>query len=368
MMRREFVERRGWISPERFTDMLGIVNLIPGPNSTELAIHVGAELGGRPGLWVAGATFILPAFSIVLLLAWLYVEYGTLPDVASVLAGVKPVVLAIIAHAVWKLGGGTVRRPATTVLAVVVFVLGILGVHELLLLFGSGLMGIAIGGRGGSWGSLRSGDRSSAKEMSNPPSADTAKVSWRKRLRAHPFWLLGGLFASPTLAAIFFYFLFVGSVLYGSGYVLVAFLRDDLVGALGWLTDRQLLDAVAIGQVTPGPVFTTATFVGYLVGGVPGSVLATLGIFLPSFFFVFVTHGWIARLRSRRGTAGFLDGVNAGAVALIAVALVILARGTLVAPVPWVLASLSLIALIATRVNPTWLIVGGALIGWAVGL
>jgi chromate transporter len=340
MMQREFVERRAWITRERYLDMLGAVNLIPGPNSTELAIGIGMELAGRPGLLVAGVCFIGPAFLIVLLLASLYVRFGTTPDVASAMSGVKPVVLAIIAVALWNLGRGIASRPALLALAGVVMVAGMLGVNELVLLLGAGAIVAVARSRTGKW----------------------------RGARGLIFFggLLGGLMGAPTLGSIFLYFLYVGSVLYGSGYVLIAFLRDDLVGTLGWLSERQLLDAIAIGQVTPGPLFTTATFVGYLLAGTPGSIAATVGIFLPSFLFVLLTHRWIAALRARPITAGFLDGVNAGALGLIAVALLLLGRGTLLTPLAWILALGSLVVLLATRINATWLIAAGGVIGWIV--
>lgn len=360
MMQREFVERRGWITKERFLDMLGVVNLIPGPNSTELAISIGAELGGRRGLLIAGACFIAPAFAIVLLLAWLYMAYGTLPDVGAILGGVKPVALAIIAQVIWKLGEGMIAKPTMIVIALLVFGIAFTGLHELPLLLGSGILGMLIGRM----------QRKSDGEDDDAP-RDTASASSSGKWSPRRLWfygggILGGIFGAPTLGSIFLYFLYLGSVLYGSGYVLVAFLRGDLVGpgSLGWLSERQLLDAVAIGQVTPGPLFTTATFIGYILHGVPGSLAATAGIFLPSFLFVLLTHRWIARLRSHPSAASFLDGVNAGALGLIAIALISLGQGTLTTAVSWGIALAALALLLTTRINPTWLIVAGGIMGW----
>jgi chromate transporter len=348
MMEREFVERRGWITRERFLDLVGVVNLMPGPNSTELAISIGAELHGRRGLLVAGACFITPAFAIVLLLAWLYGRYGTLPDATAIMAGVKPVALAVIAQALWKLGGGIAKHPAMIVLAVVIFVAGLLGLHELLLLLGSGLVAVALRKRGGDAGGKPRSGRSA------------------KGMRFLGAGLFASIFAAPTIGSIFLYFLYIGSVLYGSGYVLIAFLRNDLIG-LGWLNERQLLDAIAVGQVTPGPLFTTATFVGYILGGFSGSVAATVGIFLPSFLFVLFTHRFITRLRERPATAAFLDGVNAGALGLIAVALALLGKETLGDAFAWVVGAIALVLLLFTRVNPAWLILAGAVAGWIAG-
>jgi chromate transporter len=339
MMQREIVEERGWVDRQRFLDLVGAVNLIPGPNSTELAIGIGYELHGRRGLVAAGLAFITPAFLIVLTLSALYVRFGSLPDVGPVLLGVKAVVLAIIVQAVWRLLGSFERRAFPYIAAGVALAGALLGVHELLLLVACGLAG-----------ALRARMRS--------------RGGLRRALLFSGFALTTLFPAVPTIGSLFGYFLYAGSVLYGSGYVLVALLRRDLVLALGWLSEQQLLDAVAIGQVTPGPVFTTATFVGYLLGGTPGALVATIGIFLPSFLFVLLLHRLIMRLRAHPVAVGFLDGVSAAAVGAIAAALVALGRGTLVSPELWIVALVAAVILLTTRLNPTWLIAAGAIVGW----
>ncbi len=352
MMEREFVEERTWISEQRFLDLIAAVNLIPGPNSTELAIHIGLELAGWRGLLIAGACFIGPAFAIVLLCSWLYVEYGALPDATAILSGIKPVVIAVIAHAVWKLGGRVMHKASAILLALLVFAAGLLGVNELVLLLGSGLL----------FGLYTVWKNDAGKYPAG-------KKSTKKRNGIFLIsGIFGNLFAVPTGSSIFLYFLYVGSVLYGSGYVLVAFLQDDLVNTYGWLTSQQLIDAVAIGQVTPGPVFTTATFIGYILGGVPGSILATIGIFLPSFCFVLLAHRALRSMRSRLFTAGFLDGVSAAAIALIAVVLIVLGQQVLLSVVAWGIACVALLLLVRTRINTTWLILSGGILGWVTAM
>lgn len=344
MMRHEFVTRRAWLTDRRFLDLLGVTNLIPGPNSTEMAIHLGRERAGWRGLLGAGVAFIAPAAVMVTVLAWVYVEFGTTPAVTWVLYGVKPVVIAIVAQAIWGLGRVVVRRWQTGLLAAVVIVLGLLGVNELLLLFGGGAVGALV----------------------QRPRWLTGRLSG---VLFAPLASVGAAAAAPTsfsLLGMALLFLKIGAVLYGSGYVLLAFLRGDFVERMGWLTETQLLDAVAIGQVTPGPVFTTATFIGYLLAGVPGAIVATIAIFLPSFVFVAAVHPLVERLRSSSVTAPILDAVNAAAVGLMTVVLVLLGRSALV-DVPTVLAALvALAVLIVTKVNSLWLILAGAALGAGV--
>lgn len=355
MMRREFVDRRRWISSERFVDMLGAVNLLPGPNSTELAISIGAELGGRPGTVVAGIAFITPAALIVMVAAWLYERFGALPDARALLGGVAPVVLALILHAAWELARGMRRRAAMLVLAPVVVAGSFIGVHELVLLLACGLLLPA-------FGLIRGRTSRSAKPAPKSDRVERTRRGWQIGLG-----LLGGT-AAPTIGGIFLYFLFLGSMLYGSGYVLVEFLRRDLVGpgSLGWITNQQLVDAVAVGQITPGPLFTTATFIGYLVGGVSGGIAATVGIFLPSFIFVLLTHRWIARMRSSVHAGAFLDGVNIGALGLIISAIITLGEASLTMPWQWAVGMVALGAALWGRVHPIWLILGGAVVGTAI--
>ena len=349
MMRHEFVTRREWLTDRRFLDLLGVTNLIPGPNSTEMAIHLGRERAGWRGLVGAGVAFIAPAAVMVSVLAWVYVEFGSTPAVTWVLYGVKPVVIAIVAQAIWGLGRVVVRRWQTGLLAAVVIALGLLGVNELVLLFGGAAVGAVL----------------------QRPQWLTGRLSG---VLVAPLATVGVVGAVPTsfsLLGMALLFLKIGAVLYGSGYVLLAFLRADFVERMGWLTETQLLDAVAIGQVTPGPVFTTATFIGFVLAGVPGAVVATVAIFLPSFVFVAAVHPLVERLRASSITAPILDAVNAAAVGLMTVVMVLLGRSALV-DVPTILAALvALGVLILTKVNSLWLILAGAAMGatvQAVGL
>ena len=344
MMRHEFVTRRRWLTDRRFLDLLGVTNLIPGPNSTEMAIHLGRERAGWRGLAGAGVAFIAPAAVMVSVLAWFYVEFGSTPAVTWVLYGVKPVVIAIVANAIWGLGRVVVRRWQTALVAVAVIALGLLGVNELLLLFG-----------GGAVGALIQRPRWLTGRLSGVLLAPLASLN-----------LAAVAPATFSLAGMALLFLKIGAVLYGSGYVLLAFLRADFVDRLGWLTETQLLDAVAIGQVTPGPVFTTATFIGFLLAGVPGAVVATVAIFLPSFVFVAAIHPQVERLRASSVTAPILDAVNASAVGLMTVVMVFLGRSAVV-DVPTILAALAALAvLIFTKVNSLWLILAGAVMGAAM--
>jgi chromate transporter len=341
MMHAEVVKRRKWLDDQRFLDTLGATQLIPGPNSTEMAIHLGFLRAGWAGLIVGGLCFILPAVLIVAALAWAYVRFGSLPEVGSALYGIKPVIIAVIVQALWNLGGKAVKSPLTAAVGLAALALCFLGVNEIALLFGGGLA-VMIGenlrrfGKGGATGPLL------LLAGSAPPV-----------LAATPF----------GLPALFLIFLKIGAVLYGSGYVLLAFLRADFVVRLGWLTDRQLLDAVAIGQVTPGPVFTTATFIGFLLGGMPGALLATLGIFLPSFLFVAATFPFVSRLRGSPLAAGLLDGVNAASLGLMAAVTWQLGRASLVDSWTLAIGLVSAVLLIRFKVNSTWLVAGGAAIG-----
>lgn len=334
MMEEEVVRRRAWLTREEFLDLLGAANLIPGPNSTELAIHIGWRRGGWAGLVVAGACFILPAALIVTGIAWLYVRYAKLPQAEAVLYGVKPVIIAVVAHALWRLGATALKSPLLAGAAVVALVAAFAGVHELIVLFGAGIV-IAI---------------------------------VRTRARAMvlvPFAAIPAAAAAPAfgLLPLFLFFVKVGSVLFGSGYVLIAFLRADLVERWHWLTEAQLLDAVAVGQITPGPLFTTATFIGYLLGGAQGAAVATIGIFLPAFVFVAITAPLVSRLRQSKVAGAFLDGVNAATVALMTFVTWQLARAALVDVPTIAIAAISAIVLLRFPINSVWLIAVGALVG-----
>jgi chromate transporter len=346
MMREEVVRRRRWVSDERFLDLLGMTNLIPGPNSTEMAIHLGYVRAGWPGLLLGGSCFIIPAMLIVLALAWLYVRYGTTPAATSALYGVIPVIIAVVAQAIWALGRTAVKGPLPAVLGIVVLALSLAGFNELALLFGAGVGLMLV-------------------RLARRPTAAVGMVAAALGLPAVALGQGAGAGAGVTLGPLFLTFLKIGATLYGSGYVLLAFLRNDFVHRLGWLSDRQLLDAIAVGQVTPGPVFTTATFVGYVLAGWTGAVLATVAIFLPSFVFVALSHPLLPRIRGSRGAGAFLDGVNVAALGLMAAVTWQLARSAIT---DWFTAALAVTAgvlLIRWRVNSVWLIIGGAAAGLA---
>ena len=344
MMEDEVVSRRGWLTREQFLDFLGATNLIPGPNSTEMAIHVGRVRAGWTGLLVAGASFILPSAVMVTALAWAYVRFGSLPQVAGILYGVKPIVIALIVQAVFKLAKTAVKSTSIAVVGVFAALATALGTDQLAVLAGGGLLtGLAY------W--LRSDKRTSVKTLLLSGSGLTA------------FAAPSDVGASFSLTALFLVFLKIGAILFGGGYVLVALIRSNLVAGLGWISERQLLDAIAMGQVTPGPLSTTATFIGYLLAGVPGAVIATVAIFLPAFFFVAISGPLVPRLRQSPLAGAVLDGVNVAALALIAVVSWQLFRAAVVDGTTLVLAALSLFLLIVYRVNSVWLVLGGAVIG-----
>jgi chromate transporter len=345
MMEDEVVRRRGWLTQAQFLDLLGATNLIPGPNSTELAIHVGRMRAGWPGLVVAGVCFIAPAAAIATACAWIYVHFGRLPEIAGVLYGVKPVVIAVIVQALWRLGRVALRGPGLTTLAIGAACANALGVDELAVLGAAALVAAGVHGARNRAPSTLSGV--AATGVLAPMLSTTAL----------------GATSAVGIWPLFAFFLKVGSVLFGSGYVLVAFLRGGLVHDRAWLTESQLLDAVAIGQVTPGPLFTTATFIGYLLAGGPGAVAATLGIFLPAFFFVAISGPLIPRLRSSPLAGAVLDAVNAASLALMAVVTAQLAATGVVDGWTLALAVISAVCLLAFRVNASWLMLGGAIVG-----
>lgn len=354
MYRDEVVVRRKWMTDREFLDLLGIVNLIPGPNSTEMAIHLGYKRAGWAGLVAAGVAFILPAMLLVTAFSWLYVRYGAAPEMGWLLYGVKPVIIAIILQALIGLRQQAFKNVWAVAAALLGIALSLLGLHPLLVLVLSGLLTLVAANRERIRGLFRS---------LGPAAAPFA---------LDPGWLAGhalALQAVPfSLGTLFLTFLKIGSVLYGSGYVLLAFLHADFVSGLGWLSSQQLLDAIAIGQITPGPVFTTATFIGYLLGGVPGAVLATAGIFLPSFVFVALVTRLGGGLRSSPWFSGLLDGVVAASLGLIVVVLWELALDAIVDLPTLLLALAAGLLLFRWRVNSTWLILGGALAGLLISL
>jgi chromate transporter len=353
MMEDEVVRRRRWMTHERFLDMLGVCNLIPGPNSTEMAIHIGQLRAGFAGLVVAGACFILPAAAIVVAIAWMYVRYGTMPQAVGLLYGIKPVIIAVVLQALWGLGRTAIKSRLLAAIAIVSFVAALFDVNEMIVLIGGGVVMMAIR-------AVEDRDAARATLAALPTVATRASA-------VKPAAIAAAVVAVPfSLTTLFLFFLKVGAVLFGSGYVLLAFLRTDLVDRLRWLSQAQLLDAVAVGQVTPGPVFTTATFIGYILGGFRGAVVATLGIFLPSFFFVSISGPLIPHLRRSPLAGAFLDGVIVGAWALMAAVTLFLARAAVVDTVTMILAVASAFVLIRYRLNSAWLVIGGGLIGLAM--
>lgn len=370
MMEDEVVVRRRWLTREAFLDMLGMTNLIPGPNSTEMSIHIGLLRAGLPGLIVAGVCFILPAALIVGALAWLYVQYQSLPQAQAVLDGIKPAMLAVMVAMIWRLGRASVKDWRLALLGVAALVLSLEGENELLVLFGGGILGMF-------WERMAAKDESAVGApallatggLSAPATAPAATLPW-----------LGAGAIGATIAASWWqlglFFLKIGSLLYGSGYVLVAFLEGGLVRDHHWLTQQELLDAIAVGQFTPGPLFTTATFVGYLVmhkaGGSPvlGAAVATVGIFLPAFVFVALTGPLIPRLRRSPWAGAFLDAINVSSIALMAAVVLKLGREVLwkesvAASWPmWGIAVAAAALMLRYKVNVIWLVLGGALAGW----
>jgi chromate transporter len=348
LMEDEVVRRRGWLSRERFLDLVSATNLVPGPNSTEMAIHLGHVRAGWPGLVVAGVSFIVPAFLIVWGLAWAYVRFGALPAAAGLLYGVKPVVVAVVLQALVGLGRAATRTRVVAAVGAAALVAAAAGVHELLVLLLAGA--VTAGAR------LLREKRSAGAAFGLVPLVPIAAAAAVPVAGAVPFGLV----------PLFLFFLKVGSVLFGSGYVLLAFLRADLVERWGWLREGQLLDAVAVGQVTPGPVFTTATFIGYLLGRTPGAILATVGIFLPAFVFVALSGPLVPRLRRSPVAGAFLDGVGVASIALMALVTAQLGRAALVDLPTLALALASAVLLIRFSVNSSWLVLGGALLGLAL--
>jgi chromate transporter len=343
MMEEEFVRRRGWLTRERFLDLVGAVSLLPGPSSTELAIYLGEIRAGLPGLLVAGACFILPAAFLVAAFAWAYLKFGALPQVSGLLFGIKPVVVALVAQAVWNLGKTALRSVPLAVLALVVILLAVAGLPAVWSLIGAGVFWMAI-----QEGKQLAGNRATLGAWIGLGSGSAA----------------GALGALP----IFFYFMKIGAVLVGSGYVLLPVLRADLVVRLHWLSDSQLLDAVAVSQATPGPFFTVATFIGYVLAGWKGATLATAGMFLPAFVYVAATSGFLPKLRKSPLAGAFLDGVNASAVALMAFVGWQFGRASLVNVPAVILATLSALLVFRYKINSTWLVLGGAAAGMVLRL
>lgn len=327
MMDEEIIEKRKWISREKFVDFIGATNLIPGPNSTEMVIYLGLQRGGNLGLLLAGASFILPAMLIILAFGYFYVNFGSIPQVSSILDGVKPAIIAVVIQALYRLGKSVIKDKLAILFALFTGGLYLLGIGEITLLVIAGIFMMVIKNR----------DR------------------------------IKGKLYSVSLPIIFLLFLKIGSVLYGSGYVLLAFLEAEFVERLGVLTTTQIIDAVAIGQFTPGPVFTTATFIGYLLNGVPGAILATIGIFLPAFLLVLILNPIMDRLRSSSWLSGMLDGINIGSLVLMLVVSIKLGISSITNWVALLIFLASYVAITKLKINSVWVIMAGGLIGWIAG-
>jgi len=355
MMEDEVVRRRQWVTREKFLDLLGAANLIPGPSSTEMAIFIGYLCKGWAGFLLGGVCFIAPAMMIVIVLAWAYMRFGNLPQVTWVLYGVKPVVIAIILQALWQLGRTAVKNGFLGALAIIGLILNFLGINILVLLFGTGVIS-----------GMRQGLIQDRARNWKPLVIMLSSVCCFLAVA----YFAAGLYSTEKvtfgLLPLFLFFVKVGSIVFGSGYVLLAFLQADLVGHWHWLTTTQLLDAIAVGQVTPGPVFTTATFIGYLLAGLPGALIATAGIFLPSFIFVGVSSPLIPRLRKSAVAGAFLDGVIIASLTLMASVTYSLGRDAVIDLPTALLVLGSAVLLVRFRLNSLWLVLGGALIGFLV--
>jgi chromate transporter len=359
MMEDEVVHRRKWITREQFTDLVGPTNLIPGPNSTEMAIHIGYIRAGFLGLIVSGLSFILPAVIITGILAWVYVRVGSIPQVEPFLFGIKPAVISVILVAVVRLGKTAAKNTQLTIIGIVVATASLLGMNEIIALFSGGIAGIVLHGirisknnKISFWTIAILSQLQSAFKSREAKAAMTAAAAGTTGIVSVSLWKLG------------LFFLKVGSVLYGSGYVLVALLEGGIVKDYGWLTQQQLLDAIAIGQFTPGPVLSTATFVGYLILGVPGAAISTIAIFLPSFVFVLILNPIIPHLRASTIMAAFLDAVNISAIGLMAAVIVHLASAAFTDWTSIMIAVAATIAGVRFKLNAAWLVLGGAFIGW----
>jgi chromate transporter len=344
MMEEETVTRRKWLTHEQFLDLLGATNLIPGPNSTEMAIHVGYVKAGWRGLAVAGISFIFPAVAITLLFAYLYVHFGTVPQLASFMFGIRAAIIAVILAAVFRLSRPMLKKRNLVIIGLAVTILNLFHFDEIALLFGAGLVSIV-------W--------------------EHRKRIWQKAFSLFNVFPVFAMFFSPlgneanaNLTALGLFFLKVGAILYGSGYVLVAFLQGGLVESYHWLTQQQLLDAIAIGQFTPGPILSTATFIGYVLLGLPGAAVATIGVFLPSFIFVMLSSPLIPKLRNSPMARSFLDGVNAGALGLMLAVCFSLGFASLTSVAGWLIFGLAISVLVVWNLNAAWIILGSACLGW----
>jgi chromate transporter len=356
MIEEEVVKRRNWLTHEQFLDLLGATNLIPGPNSTEMAIHIGYQRAGWKGVIVSGVCFIFPAILITLLLAYLYTTYGTTPQFEPIIYGIRPAIIAVILSAVYRLtksayfsaSGRNVgfKNPFMAILFIAVAILHFFGIDEILLLLSAGILGLLWKNRDNIRGGM------SAAMMVLP-------------LTGHSLTAGSAVMAAPaSFLGLGLFFLKIGSILYGSGYVLVAYLQSGLVESRHWLTQTQLFDAIAAGQFTPGPVLSTATFIGYIIFGIPGSIIATTGIFLPSFIFVLLSSPFIPRLRKSPYASGFLDGVNAASLGLMLAVTIALSVSALTNITGWTIFLIAFAFVVWKNINAAWIVLGSAVLGW----
>jgi chromate transporter len=356
MMEEEVVNRRKWLTREHFLDLVGATNLIPGPNSTEMVIHIGYVRAGISGLIVSGLSFILPAVIITGIFAWVYMKFGALPQVSHFLFGIKPVVISIILVAVVRLGKTAAKTASLTILGSGVAVASLLGINEVFALLLGGVTGIILY-------TFRNKTYKNIAGWFVLPSLQTTGLLTDGKTNAVVAVSAAGV-AGVSLWKLGLFFLKIGSVLYGSGYVLIAFLEGELVKEYGWLTYQQLLDAIAIGQFTPGPLLSTATFVGYITSGVSGAFIATVAVFLPSFLFVLVLNPLIPRLRKSGTMSAFLDAVNISAIGLMVSVVISLAGQTLLDWRAIVISAIACIAGLRFKISSAWLVAGGAVVGW----
>jgi chromate transporter len=353
MMEAEVVTKRNWMSRQHFLDLVGATNLIPGPNSTEMAIHCGYHRAGMPGLFVAGTAFILPAAFLTGILAYIYVHFGSIPQIEPFFYGIKPAVIIIILNAIYTLGKKALKNMLLGVIGVAVLVLSFLGMSEVMAILTGGITGmIIISTQDHFWGN-------SPRFLLPPILTTNLKIPFIT------FLTTSTALSSASLLKLFLIFLKIGTVLFGSGYVLIAYLDGELVKGLGWLTAQELIDAVAIGQFTPGPVLSTATFIGFQIKGIWGAVVATLGIFLPSFLFVAILYPIIPKLRQSKIASNFLDAVNISAVSIMITATVHLSEQVFVEWKSILIAILSGFFVIKFRkINSVFIVLGGAILGY----
>ncbi|MFP4134770.1 MAG: chromate efflux transporter [Cyanobacteriota bacterium] len=350
MLEEEVVTRRQWLDRSRFLDLMGATNLVPGPNSTQMVLHVGYIHAGLLGLILSGVAFLMPATLITGIFAWIYVSFGDLPQIEPLFYGIKPAVLAVILGALWKLGKKAVKSYPIFLIGVAVAILLLLGINEVIALLIGGIVGMLF------LMFLPYLPKNSAEVLIGGISVGTIlKVAASTAATVTPsVWKLG------------LFFLKVGSILFGSGYVLIVFLEGELVNQNGWLTQQQLLDAIAIGQLTPGPLLSTATFIGYVILGLPGAIISTIAIVFPSFILVFALNPVIPKLRSSKWTSAFLDAINISAVALMIIVTLQLAQTLFLNPLDYIAILIFAVGAIAQfrfQMGALWLVLGGAILG-----